>query len=129
MKNIFLVLISLALLASCGNDDNGTDNCLSYSEAYVDAVEPIETADAAGFLYKVYFYVGNRCGGFGSFEETVAGKTITVKLIAKYEGCICTEDIPLRDAVYSFKPTAPGTYTLKFKNGEDTFITKTVTLE
>lgn len=129
MKNIFLALIGSALLTSCLSDDNGSDNCLSYSEAYADSVESIDTADAVGFLFKVNFYVVNGCGGFGSFEETVQGNTVTVKLIAKYEGCICTEDIPLRDAVYSFIPTAPGTYTLKFKDSEDTFITKTVTVE
>lgn len=129
MKNIFLALISFVFLVSCANDDNGTDNCVSFSEAYVNSVEPIENADAAGFLFKVKFNVMNGCGGFGSFEETVEGNTITVKVIAKYEGCVCTEAIEARDAVYSFNPTTPGTYTLKFQNTEDTFITETVTLE
>lgn len=129
MKNIFLALISLAFLTSCSNDDNGSDNCLSYSEAYVNSVEPIENADAAGFLFKVKFNVMNGCGGFGSFEETVVGNTVTTNVIAKYEGCVCTEAIEVREAVYSFNPTTPGTYTLKFRNSEDTFITETVTVE
>lgn len=129
MKNIFLALISFVLLVSCGNDDNGSDNCLSYSEAYVDTVEPIENADAVGFLYKVNFVVMNGCGGFGSFEETVAGNIVTVNVIAKYEGCICTEALELKEGVYSFNPTSPGTYTLRFRNSEDTFITETVTVE
>lgn len=115
-------------LSSCSDDDSD-DNCISFSEAAVDAVEPIENADAAGFLYKVYFYVGNGCGNFGSFEETVDGNTRTIKVIAKYEGCVCTEDIPLRDTVYSFNPTAPGTYTLKFVQEDNTFITETVVVE
>jgi len=129
MKNIFFALINLFLLTSCANDDKGSDNCLSYSESYVDTVEAIENADAVGFLYKVNFYVGNGCGGFGSFEETVDGNTITIKLIAKYEGCICTQAIEPRDVVYGFNPTTPGIYTLRFQNTEDTFITKTITLE
>ncbi|MDR6967785.1 hypothetical protein J2X31_001797 [Flavobacterium arsenatis] len=128
MKNIFLALIAFTFLGSCASDDNAA-NCLSYSEAYVDTVASIETADAAGFLYKVNFFVGNGCGGFGSFEETVDGNTITIKLIAKFEGCICTEAIEQRDAVYSFIPPASGTYTLKFKDSENTFITKMVTAE
>ena len=128
MKNIFLALISFALLISCASDDNGSDNCLSYSEAYVDTVEAIENADAVGFLFKVNFIVMNGCGGFGSFEQTT-GNTVTVNVIAKYEGCVCTEALEVHDAVYSFNPTAPGTYTLRFRTSEDTFITETVTLE
>jgi len=129
MKKIFLGLISMVLLSSCGNDDNGSDNCLSYSEAYVDTVEPLETADAIGFPFKVNFVVMNGCGDFDSFEETVAGNVVTVNIIAKYEGCVCTEALEIKEAVYSFKPTTPGTYTIRFKDSEDTFITKTVTAE
>ncbi|RZK04143.1 MAG: hypothetical protein EOO46_17340 [Flavobacterium sp.] len=129
MKKIFLVLISFALLTSCANDDNASESCLSYSEAYVDTVEAIETADAIGFPFKVSFTVLNGCGDFGSFEETVAGNVVTVNVIAKYEGCICTEALEIKEAVYSFKPTTPGTYTLRFRTSEDTFITETVTAE
>lgn len=128
MKKLFLALVSFALLTSCGSDDNGSENCLSYSEAYVDSVEPIENADAVGFLYKVKFIVMNGCGGFGSFDEII-GDSTTVKVIAKYEGCVCTEALEIKEAVYSFNPTAPGTYTLRFRTSEDTFITETVTVE
>ena len=127
MKKIFLVLISFAFIVSCSNDDDA-DNCTSFSEAYVDSVESIENADAAGFLFKVNFLVLNGCGDFGSFEEII-GDTTTVKVISKYEGCICTEAVEIKEAVYSFNPTAPGTYTLKFKTSEDTFITETITVE
>lgn len=127
MKNLFLILISFTLLTSCGNDDNA-NNCLSYSEAYVESVESVENADAAGFLFKVRFVVMNGCGEFGSFEEII-GDSTTVKVIAKYDGCVCTEALEIKETVYSFNPTAPGTYTLRFRNSEDTFITKTVTLE
>ncbi|MFY0482232.1 hypothetical protein ACI6PS_06455 [Flavobacterium sp. PLA-1-15] len=115
------------LFISCGNDDNA-NNCLSYSEAYVESVESVENADAAGFLFKVRLVVMNGCGEFGSFEEII-GDSTTVKVIAKYEGCVCTEALEIKEAVYSFNPTASGTYTLRFKNSEDTFITKTVTVE
>lgn len=127
MKNLFLILIGFVLLTSCGNDDNA-GNCLSYSEAYVDSVEPMENADGVGFLFKVKFIVMNGCGDFGSFEE-INGNSTTVKVIAKYEGCVCTEAIEIKEVVYSFNPTAPGTYTLRFRNSEDTFITETVTVE
>ena len=53
MKKIFLVIMSIALFIACSNDDNGSGNCISYSDVYVDSVEPIENADAAGFLFKV----------------------------------------------------------------------------
>lgn len=129
MKKIFLVIVSIALFVACSNDDNGSGNCISYSQAYVDSVEEIENADAAGFLFKVRFTVMNGCGDFGSFEETVSGNTRTIAINAKYEGCVCTEATEIKETVYSFIPTAPGTYTLRFLNTEDTFITKMVTVE
>lgn len=121
--------MSIALFIACSNDDNGSGNCISYSDVYVDSVEPIENADAAGFLFKVKFIVMNGCGGFGSFDEMISGNTRTIGVIAKYEGCTCDEALHTKETVYNFKPTVQGTYVLRFRNSEDTFITETVTVE
>lgn len=129
MKKLFLLLVGIAFSVSCKNDDNRPDDCLSYSETFVTDVETVENGDAAGFLYKVDFWVMNGCGEFGSFEEIIEGNTITVKAVAKYKGCVCTESMKALDEVYSFNPPTPGTYTLRFRSSEDTFITETVTLE
>lgn len=129
MKKIFLAVASTFLLMACSNDDNGSDNCTSYADAYVDSVEEVTTADAAGFLFKVRFSVINGCGDFNSFKEIASGNVRTVTVEAKYEGCICDTALHTKEAVYNFKPTAPGTYTIKFRNTEDTFITETVTIE
>lgn len=79
--------------------------------AGIETVVENPTADAATFLFNVAFRVTNGCGQFYSFEQTTA----TIQLIAKYEGCICTENTPLRKIAYTFNPTVPSTYTLKFK--------------
>ena len=120
--------MSLAFLTSCSNDDNA-DNCISFEEAYVSSVEEVTTADATGFLFKAKFVVKNGCGEFESFKEIVSGNVRTITVEAKYEGCICDTALHTKEGVYNFKPTAPGTYTLRFRNSEDTFITETVTVE
>ena len=86
-------------------------------------------ADAASYTFEVGFRVLNGCGEFSSFEQTTLGNVTIIEVIAKYEGCICTQDIPLRQTVYTFNQNIPGTYILKFKMADDNYITQTVAVE
>jgi len=128
MKTLYLSLIALFII-SCDSESDNSDNCVEYLPAGIETVVENPTADAATFLFNVAFRVTNGCGQFYSFEQTIVGNSTTIQLIAKYEGCFCTEDTPLRETVYTFNPTFPGTYTLKFKMLDDNYITKTVIFE
>lgn len=69
---------------------------------------------------KIKFNVLNGCGSFDSLTETNLGNTKTISIKAKYEGCFCTQNIPIIETTYNFTPTKTGIYRFKFskENGE-----------
>jgi len=71
---------------------------------------------------EVQFGVSNGCGQFGKFLESSNGNTRTIEVEAKYIGCICTQDIPIRNTQYEFLTSEPGVYRLMFKSGKSNFI-------
>jgi hypothetical protein len=128
MKSIYLSFLVL-FLVGCNNDDDTVATCIEFNPAAVETVVENTTADAASYTFEVGFRVLNGCGEFSSFEQTTLGNVTIIEVIAKYEGCICTQDIPLRQTVYTFNQTIPGTYILKFKMADDNYITQTVAVE
>ena len=128
MKHFYFIFLTL-LLSSCSGDDNSADNCVEYHSAGVEDVNAAATIDSSGYPFLVHFRVYNGCGQFGSFVETKAGNEITIEVIAKYECCICTDDAPLRAITYIFNETASGTYILKFKKQDGSFIAETILIE
>ena len=127
MKKILFVLAFAAALVSCEGEEE--DTCVTFQNEGIEAVEPVATNDMAGYAYQLMFHCSNGCGDFDSVQETVDGNTRTIKVLAKYEGCICTQDIPERQGLYTFAPAQSGTYTLKFDKGDGTFLTETIVVE
>lgn len=128
MKTIYLSFIAL-FLVSCSLEHDPEPTCTQYLPTAIKTVVEKPNADAAGYLFDIGFEVLDSCGDFGSFEETIEGNVITIKLIAKYVGCNCQPGEQSRTTVYAFTQTTPGTYTLKFKATDDFYITKTVDIE
>lgn len=129
MKTFYLSYLVLFFFSCNSNEDSGADNCIEFKPAGVEYVVEKANADASSHLFDVAFRVISGCGQFNSFEQTKQGNVITINVIAKYEGCFCTEDTPLRETVYVFNENAPGTYTLKFKMSDDNYVTQMVTIE
>jgi hypothetical protein len=90
--------------------------CVEFLPAGIETAVKNPTSDAAGILFDVGFRVTNGCGQFDSLEQNKIGSETTVKVIAKYEGCVCAEDAPPRETVYSFYQAVPGPNALKFLN-------------
>lgn len=75
----------------------------------------------------VYFQVNGGCGEFGSFDVNSSGKETVIRVVAKYKGNICTDDLPIRMATYTFSPTEAGTYTFRLRSTPQVgFITKII---
>lgn len=114
MKNHFLICLSaclLTLLFACEQDKD----CLKKFVSTCDSTNTPATALVNQEVpIEVRFSGTSGCLGFDFFEEKQDGKMIEVILHAKYEGCICTMDIPTRTAIYTFKASEAGTYYLKF---------------
>lgn len=124
-KKIILVLsiMTIGLLASCSDDDKNED-CISTQTAFVTSVDApkIGTVNKA-LTIEVNFPVYNGCGGFGKFLEEKKGNTRVIEVEAKYVGCICTHNIPIRTVNYEFITNEAGNYELKFKSSATEFIT------
>jgi exosortase/archaeosortase len=128
MKLFYFSFLFFTLL-SCSSNDDAIDNCLEYKTAGIETVTEKPNTDAFTYPFDVGFRVINGCGAFDSFVENTVGSVTIIEVIALYNGCICTQDAPLRETVYTFTANAAGTYTLNFKMGNGSSITKTITIE
>lgn len=123
-----LLSLFVIILSSCLKKE--TDNCVSYSEAPITEVTGSET----GFINQpvnltVSFGCFNGCGNFGRLETSQSNDTTIIKVIAKYSGCICTQDAPIRQTNYAFQSATAGTYFLKFSKLDGSFILKQVLIQ
>lgn len=127
MKTRVFLFLLLVTLISCSDDDS--EECIGYRTENIKEVnapssgqvdEPVEI--------EVKFAVYNGCGGFEKFIESGPEQLKVIEVQAKYEGCICTQDIPILTAVYEFTPSTTGVYELKFKSGETDYIPVTITI-
>ena len=132
-KNLNQVLFFSSLiitLLGCNkkNEDNST--CLSFTKA---PVIKIEGANSALVNQEVFLTVSfgcfSGCGQFGNFEEVNTGNATAITVNAKYEGCICTHDAPIRQTIYKFKKSQTGTFDLKFLQAENTYLTHTIIVQ
>ena len=128
-KNI-VILFSLALLLISCKKNKENSNCLSYTNA---AVTNIAGPNAAlvnqEIVLAISFQCTNGCGQFGSFEENSVGNIIQVTVKAKYEGCICTQDLPIRTSQYKFKKSQPGSFELRFLQSNNSYLSHTVVVQ
>jgi len=130
-KGIFVICVSLIIfiLPGCYKTNND-DKCISYTIAPVTDVQGPATGSVNQEInLTVLFTCFNGCGQFGNFEQVTAGNTTTIQVVAKYEGCICTQDVPTRGSIYTFKASQTGTYYLKFLQSGNNYITDTITIQ
>jgi hypothetical protein len=127
MKLIYTSFLIFFLFSCSSNDPD--DSCIAYKTASIETVIPNLAVANSPNAFDVSFRVTNGCGSFFSFQENTTGNITIIQVVAKYDGCFCTQDAPLLESIYVFNQTTPGTYTLKFTKGDTTFITKTVVIQ
>jgi hypothetical protein len=115
------------LSLSCNDDEN--ENCYATDVAYIISVDtPPKGKVNETINIPVDFTVYNGCGSFGKFIETKSGNTITIEVLAVYEGCICPMNVPLITENYKFYSSVAGTYYLKFKSSPTEYIIDTLNI-
>jgi hypothetical protein len=125
---MIISLFGLILICSCTSTVN-EGSCTTYIHAKVDNISIAPNSQIRQNIPIIISYQCiNGCGNFGSIEETNQGKIRSIKLIAKYEGCICTQQFITRQYTYNFVASEVGTYTLVFLQPDGTSITKTITI-
>jgi hypothetical protein len=119
-----LILISCdkqtVITSSEDNQNNNppADNCTRLEEAPVIKVSgPVSSFVNSTIVLNLEYGVINGCGGFGRFETDSVDFNYNIKLVAEYEGCLCTANAPLLKTTYSFTPKEAGIYYFKFKKG------------
>jgi hypothetical protein len=119
-------VLLVAGLLSCDKPEENACG-ISYANAPVTRVQGPNSASVNQDLsLSVLFSCFNSCGQFGRIEETSNADTTTIKVIAKYEGCICLQVFTSGQTIYKFRAARAGTYYLKFWQGENSYITDTV---
>lgn len=120
---LFWFLLIALVSWSCSKDEY----CLTYEQAFITEVN----GDTSGQVnkevnFQISFRGSSSCAYFGFFEEYISENTITIVVNAKYVGCNCFTNAPIITTNYSFIPTQPGIYYLRFLNSENSFITQTL---
>lgn len=127
--NFFVLMFISSLIISCDKDDDKNIECIEYKLGYVTSVNAPPTGNTNETInIELNFSVFNGCGGFRKFIETENGNVRTIEVEAKYEGCICTQDTPIRTTNYEFTTSNAGEYELNFKSSPTEFITVNLTI-
>lgn len=117
MKIRLFCILALLILAASGCSKEESEPAVQERPAPVVRVEAPATAQTGqAVTVEVHFQVNGGCGHFGSFEVNTNGKEQVIQVIAAYQGEICTDDLPIRKAIYTFRPAEAGSYTLKFRS-------------
>lgn len=123
-----IIIYSLSIifiLSSCKNEE-----CVEYRQSPVTSTNS-PTIGEVNKEIPIYVSFGcfNGCGQFHSFEENKQGNTITIKVNAKYEGCTCTQDLPIRQTTYKFKTSEKGIFYLKFLQDDNNYLINTIIVQ
>lgn len=107
------------------NHDNNV--CVSYTKATVTKIEGLNTGLVNQDInLGVLFYYADGCGQSASIEQSADKDTTTINVIAKYQGCLCTDILLGGKVVFNFRKTQPGTYYLKFWQSDKSYLTDTI---
>jgi hypothetical protein len=122
-------VVPTLIFSACKKQTEETGECIGYTTAQViEVTGPNMVLVNQETDYKMKFYLTDGCGNFENVESTSNGYTITISLIAKYKGCICTQVLLYGETSYKFKPTQTGIYYLKFIQPNKTHFIDTVTV-
>jgi hypothetical protein len=117
MQRLLYFFVLLFFTASSCSEEEPAPAAVQELPTPVLRIEAPATAQAGETVtVEVYFQVNGGCGQFGSFNVSASGKEQVIQLVARYKGELCTHDMPIRKASYTFRPAEPGTYTLKFRS-------------
>lgn len=129
LYQVFFFFSLIITLLGCEKKQED-DSCLSFNKAPVTKIEGSNSALVnQEIILTVSFGCYNGCRQFGSFDEVISGNATTITVNAKYEGCICTQDAPIRQTTYKFKKSQAGTFDLKFLQAENTYLIHTITVQ
>jgi hypothetical protein len=124
---ILIITVSLSFIFTNCTPEASSQSCQSYTGTSTESVSgPTSTTINVPIQLDVVFVVFNTCGFFDQFfEETIDGiKYITVNAV--YDGCECEDVVLLKPVTYNFVAATAGTYVLRFKISNTTYVEHTI---
>lgn len=104
--------------------------CLSFEHASITSADVPPTGAVNQVIpIPLRFVVINGCGSFGNFSITQEGSTKTITVNAKYEGCVCTQEIRSIETTYNFTATTTGQHNIRFVQPDGTLLTHTILIQ
>ena len=131
-KKISLIAFTAVLFASCDIGSTGSSSCPAVVGVPALAVTgPTEAVVDVPILLEVSYKTKKNCGDFYSFykNEDLQPMVDIVTVNTTYDACSCDEVESTQKSNYTFKKSIPGTYLIKFKKTNETFVEHTVTVE
>jgi hypothetical protein len=129
MRSRFIALTLFVSFISTGCKKE-EDVCRAVkNNAVVDVQSPAAGSVNQDIPINITYAILNGCGSFENIDQQINGNTVTIYARTKYEGCICTQDYHESLTVYNFRATQAGTYTLQFLKPDNTWITRTVSVQ
>lgn len=139
MKLRFLVFYSSLVLAlslvGCDISSSEKQTCsasgIGTAASAVSGTEGGTTTIAlnATATFDVSFKVPNQCYVFDLFfQQNVDATERLITVNTKFEGCECGTLETTRTQTYTFTPTTPGNYVLKFRKSSTEFFVRNVTV-
>jgi hypothetical protein len=121
------LLVAIGAITGCSMSDD-QPSCYQQAYAPTTAVNgPNETTVNVPITLNISFSLGNTCGEFIRFSETVSFPK-SVVATAEYTGCDCAIDTSINTEPYVFTAPTAGTYELRFLTSGETPIVKTITV-
>lgn len=126
--NFLALLVAVGSITACSVGDD-QPSCYSQGYAATTGVSgPNETTVNVPITLNVSFAVGNSCGEFNRFAETIAFPKDIIATV-DYNGCSCTPVSTPISRPYTFTAPAAGTYVLNFVTANsEAPIVKTITV-
>ncbi|MDI1255239.1 MAG: hypothetical protein PSV16_03980 [Flavobacterium sp.] len=127
LKSILFLLLTAVAFSSCDISGSNSSTCSQIIGIGTTAVTGPTVAAVNETIVLNVSYIRSSCATFSNFYEVndVDGKLITVNV--QVDPCACTSEETITESKnYNFKRTTAGTYVLKFKVTNTTFVTHTI---
>lgn len=128
LQTVAMIAFIAISLTACSKDDD-QQQAVTKTSLVTAITGPTTGVPNQELSFTVTYAVENNCGTFNKFIETTNENTKQIEVQSKYEGTSCGTTPATKTTTYKMKPTAEGTYTLKFKKTTTEFVTQTIVVK
>lgn len=132
MKQLLIFAFGCCILfLSCSKKSIEDNNCSCIINSSILAVNSSSLTASVNqeISFEILFENADGCSVSSEVEYFKDGNNITVSIMTKREGCICTQVYSEIKKIYIFKSAIVGNFKLKFNRGNNTLIEKDVVVQ